>query len=56
MSITQAVKQIEKRMAAVAKERDKLDDLVSELESLREDCREAYDSLQDARDALSRLV
>lgn len=48
--------QIEKRMKAVADERDKLDDLISDLESLKSDCEEAHNHLQDARDALSRLV
>lgn len=44
------------RMAAVALERDKLDEFISEFEELREDCDNAYDHLQDARDALSELV
>ena len=37
-------------------ERDKLDELISELQSLRDDCEEAFDALQTARDALSRLL
>jgi len=56
MNFNKAIKEIEKRMVCAGKERDKIDELISELESLREDCREAYDSLIDARDALSRLV
>lgn len=56
VTINNAVKQIEKRMVAVGKERDKLDDLIGELEHLKETCREAYDDLQRARDALSELV
>lgn len=51
-----AIKQIEKRMVAIGKERDKIDDLIGELDSLRENCRTAYDDLQSARDALSELV
>lgn len=54
--ITSWVKQIDRRKEAVGKERDKLDDLIGELQSLKEDCDEAYDALQTARDALSRLV
>lgn len=56
MNIKQAIKEIEKRQEAVGKERDRLDDLIRDLTSLKEDCDEAYDSLQTARDALSRLV
>lgn len=47
---------IDKNMAAVAKVRDKIDDDISEMEMLRENCREAWDDLQRARDALSELV
>ena len=50
------LKEIQKRMDAVAKERDRIDELMSEMRSLRDDCDEAWDSLMDARDALSRLV
>lgn len=56
MSIKTAMKQIEKRMIAVGKERDKLDDLIGELDSLKDNCQTAYDDLQHARDALSELV
>lgn len=44
------------RQAEVAKARDKLDDTISEWAELKEHCEEAYDELQRARDALSRLV
>ncbi len=40
----------------IAKERDDLENLIANLEALRDDCQEAWDSLQAARDALSRLV
>ncbi len=50
------IAQIAKREEAVGKERDKLDELISELQSLRDDCEEAFDALQTARDALSRLL
>lgn len=56
VTINNAIKEINKRMVAVGKERDKLDDLIGDLEGLRENCREAYDDLQRARDSLSELV
>ncbi len=49
-------KKIKQRQAAVARERDKLDEQIEELEMLRESCERAWDALQDARDALSELV
>lgn len=54
--IRSVIKGVEKQMAKVAKTRDELDDFISELEQLKENCREAHDCLQDARDALSELV
>lgn len=56
MNFKQMEKKVQKHMDAVAKQRDALDDAISEMEQLREDCREAYSNLQDARDALSRIV
>ena len=50
------IKEIGIRMQAVAAERDKLDDFIGELEQLKENCSEAHDCLQRARDALSELV
>lgn len=54
--LTKAIAQIDKHMKGVAEQRDKLDDAISDMEELREHCIEAYDDLQRARDALSRLV
>lgn len=56
MNYQHAIEEIEVRMSAVGKERDKIDLFIGELEQLKENCRSAYDSLQDARDALSELV
>ncbi len=56
LSEKRIIKQIEARMNAVAAQRDKLDDLISELEGLKESCTRAHDALQEARDALSELV
>lgn len=50
------IKEIEVRMQAVASERDKLDDFISELEQLKWNCDEAHNCLQRARDALSEIV
>lgn len=47
---------LEARQDAVAKERNKLDTFLDEAEMLRDSCERAWDSLQDARDALSELV
>lgn len=54
--IESIIKGIDKHMKQVAKDRDKLDDFIGELSSLKEDCDEAWDCLQSARDALSELV
>lgn len=56
MKTKKMITEIDKRMAAVGKERDRLDKFISEVEDLREDCDEAWDHLQRARDALSELV
>lgn len=50
------IKHLTKRQSAIAVERDKLDELLSELSGLRESCDSAWESLQDAIDALSELV
>jgi predicted nucleic acid-binding Zn-ribbon protein len=55
-SIKAMVKALDKRMTELAKVRDKIEDDISTFESLREDANEAFDELQLARDALSRLV
>jgi hypothetical protein len=50
------MEQIKLHQDAIARERDNLDDLISELEHLRDNCQTAYDNLWYARDALSELV
>lgn len=47
---------LDKRKAEVAAVRDKIDDAISDFEQLKDDCTEAWEDLQRARDALSRLV
>ena len=56
MKTKKMIFEIDRRMKAVAEERDKLDAFISEVSDLREDCDEAWDHLQRARDALSELV
>jgi hypothetical protein len=56
MKVKSWIKTIETRMAGIAKERDKLDEAISEMEVLRENCDTAWNDLQSARDALSELV
>ena len=59
MTKTQAnriIKQIDKHMAMVGKERDELDKFIDDLEGLKESCSEAYDNLHFAREALSQFV
>jgi prefoldin subunit 5 len=56
MKINNWIKQIEKRKEAIAKERDKLDETISEMKELRESCDEAWQLLDDARDVLSQFV
>lgn len=54
------IKAIEKRIAKmqedIGDERDKLDDFIAEIEELKETCEQAWDALQEARDALSQFV
>jgi hypothetical protein len=43
-------------MDSVAAERDKIDSAIGDLRMLKDSCERAYESLRDARDALSELV
>lgn len=56
MSIKSMIRRVEKHLADVAKIRDTIDSSISEMSDLRDDCENAWDSLQRARDALSELV
>ena len=56
MKIKKLQKEIAKRMTGVAIERDKLDEIIANATQLRENCDEAWDHLDRARDALSELV
>jgi hypothetical protein len=53
MTFAKMIKLIEKRRDAIGKERDKLNELIGELEALRDCCDRAWDDLQNAADALS---
>lgn len=50
------ISELNKRLAAVGKERDRLRDLSDELGSLLDSCERGYGYLQDAIDALSEQV
>jgi hypothetical protein len=56
MRVKTWIKQIKTRQDAVARERDKLDVMISEMTDLKECCDRAWDDLQSARDSLSELV
>jgi uncharacterized protein YaaN involved in tellurite resistance len=56
MNFKKIIKEIDKHMAAVAKERDELDNFILQLEELKENCTDALENLQCARDSLSELV
>lgn len=56
ITLKNAQKYIDKRMQALAAERDKLSTLIDDLSYLRDKCEEAYDNLERARDALSEVV
>lgn len=55
-TITTLRRQLKTAMQHVAAERDKLRDLSDELDALLEDTGEAMEHLENAADALSRLV
>ena len=54
-SLTGARKELKERRKAIAAERDKLNDLASDIVALRDDADEALESLDDAITALSKL-
>lgn len=56
MDYAEIINKIEAHMKAIAAERDKIDDTISELSQLKDNCDTAYDDLHHARDALSELV
>lgn len=56
MTIKEMIDQIEDRRSAVGAERDRIDAMISDMEGLRDNCQAAWDSLSDARDALSQMV
>jgi dsDNA-specific endonuclease/ATPase MutS2 len=54
--IRKVIGEIIKSQKAIAKERDKLDELISEWDQLKFDCEGAWRSLQEAREYLSQLL
>ena len=55
-NLKDVIEKVEDQMKAVGRERDKIDNLIGDLTSLRDACEEAYDALWDAREALSEIV
>ena len=53
MTFSKMIKNIESRRVAVGNERDKLREMIAELETLEWSCDSAMDDLQRAIDALS---
>lgn len=51
--VKKMVKRLEATQKALGKHKDKLNDIISECEMLRDECETAYCALQDAREALS---
>lgn len=54
--LTGWMKVLKESQAAIAAERDKLDEAISEMEALRDSCQQACEDISNARDALSELV
>lgn len=54
--ISEWIDAIDERRRAISVERDKLDDMIGEMQSLRDVVDEARENLDLARDALSQLV
>jgi len=50
------ISEIEKHKKQIGADRDGLEELIEDLEGLRDDCSEAWDDLHMAIDALSRQV
>lgn len=55
-SIEKLMTELKEREEAIGKERDKLDELISSAQDLLDDCVDAIFNLQEARDALSKVV
>ena len=55
-TVTALMRQIESTKLRIAAERDKLRDIIDELQSIEEDCEESIDDLNRAADALRRLL
>ena len=56
MTNKQFLKKIEESKTRIAKERDKLRDLIGEIEGLADNCDTAVEDLEHAADSLSELV
>ena len=52
----QLLQQVKAAKTRIAKERDKLRDLIDALSTIHDDCDEAVDDMERAADALSRVL
>lgn len=55
-TVARLIKDVEKQKERIGRERDKLRDLTSELESILEDCDDAVANLEAAADAMSKYL
>lgn len=55
MKMISFIKELEKRKEAVGKERDKIEEAISDMEGLKDKCEEAYYFLEQAIDVLSEM-
>lgn len=56
MSPQKLLKEIDKRLRGLGKERDKLDDLLTEVQIMQDTSDRAIEGLTNARDALSEMI
>ena len=56
MSPQKLVKEIDKRLKGLGKERDKIDDLLAEVQQMQDTNDRAIEGLNNARDALSEMI
>ena len=55
MKINKMINELGKRKKAVGKERDKIEEAISDMEGLKDKCEEAYYFLEQAIDVLSEM-
>ena len=56
LKLKEFIEEVKIRMESIGNERDKINELIVEMSELKENCDDALDSLENARDSLSELV